>query len=183
MGRFAKGCTGTFISSYVVLTAAHCIYYYRYKYGLDIYRKKHCDPHFGVKHSWTTAIFYKNWKDTMNTGYDIAWIIYDSPSPAYMPYTSNTPPVGTEISIYGYPESKTLHCLWGSSKPLMKIEPLQLLYQVDTSGGQSGSVIFYYDGGNPVIIGVHAYYMGSYNMGTRLVDEYAKVCNEIISFK
>jgi V8-like Glu-specific endopeptidase len=51
---------------------------------------------------------------------------------------------------------------------------------IDTAGGQSGSAIYYNNGGNPVIIGVHTNGPSYNNYGTRLIGDYANACDKII---
>jgi V8-like Glu-specific endopeptidase len=76
--------------------------------------------------------------------------------------------------IYGYPLSidnqpPNHHCLWGM-EGRVKVDNMGdlMYYEIDTSGGQSGSAIWYNEGDKYYIVGVHVLGSNNYNAGTFL---------------
>lgn len=83
------------------------------------------------------------------------------------------------VSIAGYPEIRPRtdpHAprydrgdeLWFHSNAITRARPYELHYAIDTTAGQSGSAVWLYDGGQPTVVGIHAYGSRRRNFATRI---------------
>ena len=81
---------------------------------------------------------------------------------------STSASVGTTVQIAGYP-CEHPNELWLAGKQIKKVTTNQLYYDVDATGGQSGSPV--YTNPNQVVTAIHTYGTSSsvsYNSGTRI---------------
>jgi len=87
---------------------------------------------------------------------------------------------GKKLNVTGYPGEYSGKYMYTMEGDLKKVEDHRIYYDIDTSGGQSGSGIWVniQDPGDteesPYVIGVHAYGSVDTNSGTRLTHEKAE---------
>ena len=177
IGKLANGCTGTFIASNSVLTAGHCVYNINTRQwynGLNIQRKKNCNPDDGVQHIWNTALTTIGWKSHGWRSYDFAVIFYDKASPVFMDFDYNDTLGLDDATIVGYPSDKTGSCQWKCEDPLKMIWNLALGYHCDTYYGMNGGPIMINNNGTNVIYGIHTrdrVATLAYNVGPRITND------------
>ncbi len=75
---------------------------------------------------------------------------------------------GLLAHISGYPANKPAGTQWIDSKPLGRPTPTQLLYNIDTSAGQSGAPIYTVLNGQPIAVGIHTNGVPDTNFGVRI---------------
>jgi V8-like Glu-specific endopeptidase len=168
-------CSGTIIAAKYVLTAGHCVYS-----RSDGGWAKRVEVIPGLSGTYkpygsafaTKLRSYTNWTSSQDSNYDIALITLDRPIGnttgwlRYASYRSVNRRVG---NIGGYPADKEnglyLYYHYG---PITSSTPYRLFYQIDTSGGQSGSGIYVNIGNNRYVFGVHTTGNSSQNGGTRI---------------
>jgi len=90
----------------------------------------------------------------------------------------STPSGNTAVVICGYPFEKNYQ-MWGMGGPIQNITTYEYYYEIDTTGGQSGSPIIRPDYvGNGVygsVLGIHTGYGGDFakNRGVRITQSVA----------
>lgn len=176
IGRFALGCTGTFIAPGVILTSAHCLYDHDSGWYSGLYlkfrREKGCDPSTGFPHTWKRSVVLDGYKTNHDINYDVGLVIVEETSPVHMLYTAATNIPLSTINLAGYPIDKPNRCLWLSSCTLTRVTPHRLRYPCDTYNGNSGSPVYYPSGPNPhVIYAVHGYGSTQYNTAIRITQD------------
>ncbi len=172
------GCTGTIIAAKYVLTAGHCVY--NKSYG-GWAKKIEVIP--GLKGTYkpygsafaTKVRSYTSWTSSQKSDYDIALITLDKSignTTGWLGYAYYPSINGVTGNITGYPGDKDNglypYYHYGS---IASSTSYRLSYQIDTSGGQSGSGIYYKTGDKRYVFGVHTNGASSptgYNSGTRL---------------
>jgi glutamyl endopeptidase len=168
-------CSGTIIAAKYVLTAGHCVYS-----RADGGWAKRVEVIPGLRGTYkpygsafaTKLRSYTNWTSSQNSNYDIALITLDRPignTTGWLGYASY-PSVNRRVgNIGGYPADKDsgLYLYYHYGR-ITSSTPYRLFYQIDTSGGQSGSGIYAKTGNKRYVFGVHTTGSSSKNGGTRI---------------
>lgn len=70
--------------------------------------------------------------------------------------------------LAGYPGDKPFAELWGMSRKIKAATPRQLIYDIDTVGGQSGAPVYVMHNGQRRVVGIHNYGASTGNSATRI---------------
>ncbi|MEW6471358.1 MAG: serine protease [Actinomycetota bacterium] len=70
--------------------------------------------------------------------------------------------------LAGYPGDKPFGELWGMSRKIKTVTATQLIYDIDSMGGQSGSPVYIKRNGKRYVVGIHNYGASSGNSATRV---------------
>lgn len=173
-GEVSGKCTGWLINTNTVITAGHCV-------------------HQGKNGTWYPVEAYK-----IYPGYDgitapygqcsvkrlystVGWTENSSPEHDYAALKLNCA-IGKTTGwfgfgiyntiknlpavIHGYPAEKV--GLWGAADVITQETDTRAYYKTDTSGGMSGSPVWYDSNYGPLSIAVHTYQSGTLNSGTRI---------------
>ena len=65
--------------------------------------------------------------------------------------------LGRRVNISGYPADKLIGTQWDHGGTITSVEKQKIYYDIDTSGGQSGSPVYYCLDGQYYVVGIHAY--------------------------
>jgi len=80
--------------------------------------------------------------------------------------------------VAGFPGDKPFAELWGMSRRLKAATALQLVYDIDTVGGQSGCAVHIKKGGKRYVVGIHNYGAATGNSATRITEAVFKNLQE-----
>jgi V8-like Glu-specific endopeptidase len=83
-------------------------------------------------------------------------------------------------NIAGYPGDKPAGTQWYDHRQIASVDSRKVYYDIDTAGGQSGSVVYRFVSGGRYGFAVHAYGGATTNSGTRIVTP---VYNNIFAWK
>jgi V8-like Glu-specific endopeptidase len=83
-------------------------------------------------------------------------------------------------NISGYPGDKPAGTQWYDFHKIASVNTRKVYYDIDTAGGQSGSVVYRIINGGRFAVAIHAYGGATTNSGTRIVTP---VFNNMISWK
>jgi glutamyl endopeptidase len=178
--RFTAGhyCSGVMVGRDTVMTAGHCLYNVTAKTWADILsvrpgRNGNRAPlgSCGIRY----MVIFTHFKDTGDANYDIGAIKVSCSEPERLGYfglyTTTANINGTGAIIYGYPTSRDGQ-QWGAADgTISSASRNRFYYPTDTSGGQSGSAVYFYPSwgnGGPYAQGVHTVGHGDRNSATRL---------------
>jgi glutamyl endopeptidase len=78
--------------------------------------------------------------------------------------------VASTGNISGYPGDKPGGTQWYDARQIASVGSRKVYYDIDTSGGQSGSAVYRIINGGRYAVAVHAYGGASTNSGTRIVQ-------------
>ncbi len=70
--------------------------------------------------------------------------------------------------VAGYPGDKPFAELWGMARRIKAVTPVQVRYDVDTMGGQSGAPVYVKRNGQRYVVGIHNYGGSTVNSATRI---------------
>ncbi|HCT75223.1 MAG TPA: serine protease [Micromonosporaceae bacterium] len=73
--------------------------------------------------------------------------------------------------LAGYPGDKPFAELWGMRRKIKAATATNLIYDIDTMGGQSGAPVYVKDGGKRYVVGIHNYGASTGNSATRVTAE------------
>lgn len=164
-------CTGTFIGPNVLLTAAHCLYDTEYNEWVNDIRvvpgKNGPAEPFGSQWAW--AFWTPSaWRSSGDPDWDFGLVVMPNASLGNNVGWLRVASLRTQTlasstfypAIVGYPGSAIPpETMWGAIKPsFVEVDPLVLFYDIDTSGGQSGSAIFSANTASPYfgdVVGIH----------------------------
>jgi V8-like Glu-specific endopeptidase len=62
-----------------------------------------------------------------------------------------------QVNVFGYPADKPPGTLWGQAFLLGEVQPRKLVYNQGLFGGHSGSPVFYKEGDERSVVGIHTY--------------------------
>lgn len=72
--------------------------------------------------------------------------------------------------LAGYPGDKPFAELWGMGRRIKTVTPAQLIYDIDTMGGQSGAPVYIMKNGKRYVVGIHNYGAATGNSATRITS-------------
>lgn len=84
---------------------------------------------------------------------------------------SNSNLLASTAVLAGYPGDKPFAELWGMGRRIKSVTANQLVYDIDTFGGQSGAPVYIRKDGKRYVVGIHNYGAASGNSATRVTAQ------------
>ncbi|MFN0023752.1 MAG: trypsin-like serine peptidase [Parvularculaceae bacterium] len=178
-GRVYRG-TGFFIGPRTVATAGHCVYLHE-QGGWA--RKVEVSPGSnGAARPYGTATSVnfrsvRGWVSDRRPESDYGCIVlpagsFGSRNLGQFGFAAFPPAVlvACPAVLAGYPGDKPFAELWGMARKIKTVTPTQLIYDIDTAGGQSGSGVYIKRNGQRFVVGIHNYGAQSGNSATRITQ-------------
>ncbi|WP_157472818.1 trypsin-like serine protease [Frankia sp. EAN1pec] len=78
------------------------------------------------------------------------------------------------VVLAGYPGDKPFAQLWGMSRRIKTVTTTQLVYDIDSMGGQSGAPVYLKNNGKRYVVGIHNYGASTGNSATRVTEAVAE---------
>jgi V8-like Glu-specific endopeptidase len=167
--------TGWLAGPRTVITAGHCVYLHNeggWAQQIQVYPARNGNQQFG---EFTSSNLHSTvgWTEQKSEADDYGAIVLADGQTDWMGYEAADDDTlqGLLVNVTGYPGDKENGTLWGSTRRLVGATDRQLTYDISTFGGQSGSPVFYKDGENRWVIGIHNYGGASANTATRITSQ------------
>jgi len=182
-GSFYQG-TAWFIGPYTLMTCGHNVYStdpdhptYGWATSIEVMPGRNGgDFPFGqiTASNWDAAYW---WKNGGYQDYDYGVIVVDQPLGNTVDWfgfhaMTDDELLATTATVCGYPWDKDDGTtMWFDAEPVTGVDTLNVYYQTDTVYAQSGSPVFYEEGGHSYAFAVHNYSGTSANSGRRITDD------------
>lgn len=182
---FADGYTsngsGTLIGRKYIITAGHCVYSHDHLgWATKITAFPGQDGNLKPYTAYATKLrSVTGWTDDEDNDYDYALItldrnIGDQTGWFGLASLSDDTLDSTTASIAGYPAGLIWGAQYKSTGPIEDYDSTMLFYDIDTSGGMSGSGVYGTFNGQKYVFGVHrgdtVYWLTHYNCGPRITN-------------
>lgn len=175
--------SGWLVSPNTIITAGHCVFQREYNawasYILVHLAVNGTANEFYIVQQTQDIHSVAEWTQGGDQSYDYGCIVLPTPVDAgNMGYTSLTDEQlkSLLIAILGYPAEQTPdhETMWGDQGFLTGVSPTQIYYALQTLEGMSGGPVFYTNGDDRYVVGIHNYGGGAYgNYATRISDPVA----------
>lgn len=175
--KFSNGevgeATGFFVAPRVVVTAGHAVYDHRNGRGpavtiavfpgvnAAIPLQNGASHPFGSARAWSIRVT-PQWYSYKHPEYDFACVVLPTNPPTTsrdLPFAEPDAPtlMSRPAALNGYPAEQAFAELWGMNGPIRQVELRRLVYDIDTSEGQSGAPLTVRDDyGVRFAVGVHS---------------------------
>jgi uncharacterized protein YfaP (DUF2135 family) len=177
-------CSGAMVSSYHVLTSAHCVAQFD-DYADSVTVSPGRDGSFAPYGSAdaTNIRVYEAWENSEPVAYDFALLTLDNNIGkntgwfGYATFPATDSRYFDSIEFAGYPGDKgngnEMYNQTGQGIYVDQFYPSTHWYTMDSQGGQSGSGVWYYNEttDEPRLLSVHGYGSSPYNLGVRIDSE------------
>ncbi len=182
-GEFVGSGTGWLAGPRTVITAGHCVHDAQLGGWAESIRviPARADEEEPFSHQDSTDLrTVQGWIDSADPKFDYAAIILDQPFPGIPEVfrygvRTDSSLSGKTANVAGYPYD--LHqskYMYHHSDPIQSIGASRFFYKTDTFGGQSGAPVFFWENGQPLVVGIHTYGVGGgfvSNSATRINGE------------
>lgn len=173
--------TGWFIAPGVLATAGHCVYLHKdggWAQAIDVIPAKNGSSEPFGRGRATRFAAVDGWLESAFRDFDYGVIYLDDLAIGAqignfeVEAAADVELSGVIARISGYPADRDrAEYQYYHERPLQRVTPTRLLYDIDTFGGQSGSPIWRQtEGGPAVAIGIHTTGGLTSNSGTRISD-------------
>jgi glutamyl endopeptidase len=175
--------TAWFIGPYTLMTAGHNVYAadpnhpsWGWATGIEVMPGRNGgDFPFGsiMAYDWDAAYW---WKNGGYQDYDYGVIVVNEPLGNTVDRfgfhaMSDDKLLAKSATVCGYPYDKDGGTtMWFDEKPVSGVDALNVYYETDTEYAQSGSPVFYEEGGRSYAFAVHNYSGETANSGRRITD-------------
>lgn len=172
--------TGWFVGPHTLITAGHCVFIKNsgvagrdgWVRSIAVSPGRDADSYpYGTVNS-TNLRTVQGWANNANPDYDYGAIILPNDLGSTTGWLgaanlSDATLLASTANISGYPGDKPSGSQWYHARRITAVNPTKVYYDVDTSGGQSGSAVYAIRDGGRYAVAVHAY-GGASNSGTRI---------------
>lgn len=170
--------TGWLAGPQTVITAGHCIYIHRqggWARQIEVYPGRDGENRpYRAKAKALRSV--RGWTQDQRPPQDYGAIVLDRPlgdEIGYFGYLSGTDDELAEalVNVIGYPADKRddlKGTMWWHARQLSGLSANQLLYDVDTYGGNSGGPVILWEDNEYYVLGIHNYGDMAANKATRI---------------
>ncbi|WP_430453474.1 trypsin-like serine peptidase [Rhodopirellula europaea] len=167
--------TGWLINSQTVVTAGHCVYMRRlggWAKAIDVYPGRNGRQIFR-RASAKQLMSVRGWIEEGEPAMDYAVIKLSEPIDGVgamgFGVMNDESLREFRFHVVGYPGDKP-RTMWGHVRRLKDVTEDQLIYEIDTFGGNSGGSLFAVDDGKVWAVGIHNYGDIAGNLATRITE-------------
>jgi V8-like Glu-specific endopeptidase len=164
--------TGFLIGPRTIVTAGHCVFSDPWEdedRGLRYGRGWAASIHVRAGRNGSTSVAEADavhvfsvdeWTRSQREEFDFGAILLNKPLGDDLGFFGFGAPSDTElkamnVNVAGYPGERSSE-LWMHANRIVDVSATQLIYKVDTTGGQSGSPVIHWDGRNDyLVVGIH----------------------------
>jgi V8-like Glu-specific endopeptidase len=184
-GKYYIG-TGWMVGPGTVITAGHCVYMHDqggWAEWIDVMpgRNASLKPYGTIRSSNLRST--TGWTNSKNRNNDYGAIILNTKignTVGYFGYANKSDSFikSKTLNLSGYPGDKPSGQQWFMARKCKSVSSRVITYEIDTAGGQSGSPVWYLEGGNRYAVGIHTNGHQSGNSATRIQSNvYSNIAN------
>ncbi len=179
--------TGWLVGPRTVITAGHCLHTRRggWVRQVEVLVGRNEGARLSA-HVSTDFRSVRGWTEEKSWEYDYGAVILPEPVRVSGSFGCRVLPDGTlrqlrYAHVAGYPDDcPPPGALWGSSRSLTEVQARGLLYPISTFTGQSGGPVFFKQGPERYVVGIHTYGGPLANYATRITED---VYNNIMAWR
>ena len=173
-------CSGSLIGKHFALTAAHCVHNGKTQernVQVGLLQSNRQFTRIRVQ----KVFLPKQWRLRRNRvkhDYAVLQLADGAQSGPFFPFKALNIRAGTRIAFNSFSGHRVRKTMWFVSCPVLRVSSNVILHRCDTAPGSSGAGVYTKIGTEFIIVGVHSFSRGRYNVAIRLTKpKVRKICN------